>query len=114
MKNVGQYNFKAQNWYGLNRFGNVFISTGWKAGQSGIFMHHSCYVNIYLQQFLNNTKKRQAKLTENAPYNAANKQYSSSTKDSEVIHSSAKLMRLSTGLIHDKELCVWCRKHMQT
>ena len=92
---MGQYNFKAQNWYGLDRFGNVFTSTDWKTGQNGIFMHYSCYINFSLQQYLNNAKKRYAKLTRIR------------------IPSSPKLMRFSTGLIHDKALCIWCRKYMQ-
>ena len=97
---------KSSAWKGLNKFGNVHDEVNWDNGPKGLYMHDNCYITLNnprkLIQSQNKRKKsdirsRQNDYTENA------------ASLSEPECSASKKLRSATGLLHERDKCVFCR-----
>ena len=98
----------AKEWKGLDKFGDVWDTTTWEDGQQGRFMHNNCYITLCSsvkldQAVIRDANKAKEKLV--APV-----QQPPSSSDSFTASPPQKRTRLSTGVIHLKDQCVWCMK----
>lgn len=93
-------------WKELDKFQHAYAAVEWDKGPKGMYMHSTCYTQIsgnrYIQQAQN--RKRKSEQEEKA-------QASTSSEQQPV--NMPKRLRSSTGVVHDKNLCVWCMKGPQ-
>ena len=93
---------KSLNWKGCDRFGNVYDSVNWELGPHGKHLHASCRLYISNSDKLMRSKLRQQKQSrESALHEETNPGFES---------PAPKHLRSGTGIVHDKNLCVWCMK----
>lgn len=92
---------KSLNWKGCDRYGNVYDSVDWELGPRGHHMHTSCRVTISSSVKLNQSKVRQQK---------RDREEEMCHHDVDLASPAPKSLRSSTGIVHDKNLCVWCMK----
>ena len=100
----------AEQWKGLDKFGNVWDTTNWEDGQQGRYMHNNCYIFLCSsrkreQAIIRNGKKREA-----AKDMLVSKSHSHDKSDLPPTSPLQKKTRLSTGAIQKNDQCVWCMK----
>lgn len=98
---------KSKLWQGLDKFGNLYNFLDWDKGPSGIYMHDSCRISLTSDRLLQQAVKRQENIISNIN---DSKTLCSSQSDSLVEEPAPKRLRSSLGVIHKKDLCVWCCK----
>ena len=99
---------KTLRWKGLDRFqcGNI----DWAEGPKGHYMHQTCYTTLSNKRCLSQAEKRKQKLQVDLERDNQSVQGDPSPSAS---LSSPKRLRSSIGIVHDKNLCVWCNKGPQ-
>ncbi len=100
---------KAKEWKGLDKFGTVYDSVNWDAGSNNVFFHSSCRTAMACKKRKAAALKRK-QLTE-TPDNQK--------KNTEDPGPSTPRSSRRTGVLHKKNLCIWCmkpedRKHSRT
>lgn len=94
---------KAKDWKDLPKFGNVYDTINWEAGPNGVFFHKRCRTALAsqrgLQQAVRKKENLQKQLTEETQGMHSQEQQQSSGRSSR-----------SSGLLHGKQLCIWCMK----
>ena len=100
--------FKAEKWLGLDRFGDVFTTTLWCEKQKGCFMHNTCYLSLSSSKKLEAAQRRFQKAKEKETASSYDDQ--GTGPSTQILSPSPKRTRFSTGVIHDKNHCVWCMK----
>ena len=98
---------KSLQWKGLEKFGNVYDEVNWDIGPKGFYMHTSCHITLSSKRSWDQFQKRKVK-SDLSSQNVTAPVSNSCTSESEC--SAPKKLRSSTGLLHDKMLCVWCMK----
>ena len=98
----------ALEWKGLDKCGNVFESVNWDNGPSGSFFHTLCKTEFTSKRKLEQSRARKTK-AETSALKSCN---DSSSED--VSLSSKRLSCSTTGLLHNKDLCIWCMKPEDT
>ena len=98
---------KSLKWDKLDKFGKVYDTIDWKKGPGGLYMHGTCYVSLSSQRKLHQSEKRKV-TEEESQLNLDD--VSQSCDDQYQECSAPKKLRSSVGVIHDKNLCVWCMK----
>ena len=101
---------KSLKWKSLDKFGQVYDTVDWKKGPKGLHMHNTCYVSLSSQRRLNQAQKRKQKETESSQNLDDQDASIVSTDNSTQECTPPKKLRSSTGVLHDKHLCIWCRK----
>ena len=119
MNNGSNLKKTAEKWNGLDRYGHVYHDTDWERGAVGeqAVFHRQCTKNMQTGKKLSQAKKRRDKIQEEASKKSdATESTSSVASDTQSIPEPvlesppAKATRASTGIIFDKNLCIWCRK----
>ena len=92
-------------WRGLHRFGNVYDQEHWENCPNGLYMHHSCYVTL--------SSKRKLSQFQKCKYESYIISQQMAESVSEIYQPepeciAPKTLRSSTGVLHNKMLCVWC------
>ena len=107
----GKIQTSAKEWKGIDKFGDLWDTANWEDGQKGRFMYNSCYIT------LRSSKKREQAIIRDAKAREAANEILKSTSQP-LIHSDSlrtsplqKRIRLSAGLIHKKDQCLWCMKN---
>ena len=108
LKDVGWKSLqqKAELWVELDTFGNVAETVDWNVSPDSYLIHSQCKIKLYNSRALDQARKRKAKLEEP----------SGESLESDCLseHETGKLLRSTRksfdGLIHSKELCIWCMK----
>ena len=95
-------------WKGLDKFSDVFDSVDWDNGPAGKCMHDSCRLKIMTNKKLQQAIKRKEKQDKQSIHES---EEASSSQSEEPM---SKCLRSSLGVIHEKYLCVWCRKDHDT
>ena len=95
---------KSLNWKGCDRFGNVYDSVDWELGPYGKHLHASCRLDISSSDKLKRSKLRQQKQEESSFHEEICHQ------EQDLESPAPKRLRSSTGIVHNKNLCVWCMK----
>ena len=98
---------KAANWKGLSKFGNVIFKVDWEMGPKGHHMHSSCYTTISNNRKLLQFEKRKSKSEQILKENTLS---SECRNDSNLNVRSSKKLRSITGILHNKNCCVWSMK----
>ena len=98
----------ALEWKGLDKYGNVLESVNWDNGPSESFFHTLCKTEFASKNKLEQSKARKAE-AETSALKSCN---DSSSED--VSLSSKRLSCSTTGLLHNKDLCIWCMKPEDT
>ena len=96
---------KSLNWKGCDRFGNVYDSVDWECGPHGKHLHASCRLDISSSEKLKRSKLRQQKQDRESAFHEETCHH-----DPDFESPALKRLRSSTGIVHDKNLCVWCMK----
>ena len=95
----------AEQWKGLDKFGDVWDTTNWENGQKGRYMHSNCYITLC------SSKKRGQAITRNVKKREAAKDVPvQDTSHLPPFSPIKKKTRLSTGAIQENDRCVWCMK----
>ena len=102
----------AERWKALDKFGDVWETTNWDNGQKGRFMHNNCYITLCSstkreQAIMRDSKKKKREAVE---HTAVSTSPSHDNSDSHPTTPLKKKTRLSTGIIHKKDQCVWGMK----
>ena len=95
-------------WKGLDKYGNVFESVNWDNGPSGSFCHKLCKTEFTSKRKLKQSKARKAKAETSVL------KYCNDSASEDVSLSSKRLSPSTTGLLHNKDLCIWCMKPEDT
>ena len=98
---------KAFNWKGLDMFGNVYDTVNWQQGPSGKHVHGNCRFDISSSDKLNRAKTRQQKRERDSASHEC-------PDDHDLAGPAPKCLRSSVGIVHNKNLCVWCMKPEDT
>ena len=98
---------KAFNWKGLDMFGNVYDTVNWQQGPSGKHVHGNCRFGISSSDKLNRAKTRQQKRERDSASHECQ-------DDHDLAGPAPKCLRSSVGIVHNKNLCVWCMKPEDT
>ena len=98
---------KTLRWQGLDRFQNACENVDWEKGPKGYYMHNTCYTTLSSKRSLSQAGRRQRKLDEDLERDNQSGQEEPSPSATLV---SPKKLRSSVGIVHDKDLCVWCNK----
>ena len=98
----------AKQWIGLDTFGSIHQDVVWENGPKGIYFHQSCKITLFsdrkLQQALSRKHKSETEAIEST-------QMESDPSASQApLEDGMRTTRSSTGLIHEKNLCIWCMK----
>lgn len=101
---------KSLNWKGCDRFGNVYDTVDLELGPCGKHVHTNCRFDISSSDKLNRSKMRQQKRERESV--SEDQTYDSTCQHDQDLSSSAPKRR--TGIVHDKNLCVWCMKPEDT
>jgi len=96
----------AQQWHHLDRFGTVYDTVNWDAGPQNMFFHKICKITFSSKRHIQLAIKRRDKSL------AAEEilQEESSCSASCSVERPQRLSRAASGVIHDKNCCVWCMK----
>lgn len=97
---------KALNWKGLDRFGHVYDTVDWDLGPIGKHMHANCRLDISSSDKLNRSKSRQQKREKDSE--------SPDHPECPDHQPATKRPRSNVGIVHEKDLCVWCMKPEDT
>ena len=97
---------KSELWQDLDIFGNVYTSVNWDNGPTGFSYHENCKIDFTSSRKLEQAFGRKDKLSSSENCDTP----STSQIDHELQVPAAKRLRSSLGVVHDKNLCVWCRK----
>ena len=93
---------RAQDWKGLHKFGTVYDSVNWDAGPNGVYFHKVCRTALAAKRGLQKALRRK------------DKEQKQQTVDTQETHSKdqqqAGRSSRGTGLLHEKNLCIWCMK----
>ena len=99
---VDEENVKGSKQKGLHKYSNAHDSVNWEEGSTGLVWHRSCKIEICrerkLQQVLNKKRKN---------YANAVKQDVQTKRPST---PPRKTTRQSVGIVHLKNVCIWCMK----
>ena len=96
---------KSLNWKGCDRFGNVYDSVDWELGPQGKHLHATCRLDISSSDKLKRSKVRQQKQDRESAFHEE-----ACHHDLDFESPTPKRLRSSTGIVHNKSLCVWCMK----
>ena len=99
---------KTLRWEGLDRF--QCENVDWAKGPEGHYMHQTCYTTLSNKRCLSQAEKRKQKLEVDIERDNQSVQGNPSPFAS---LSSPKRLRSSIGMVHDKNVCVWCRRGPQ-
>ena len=95
---------KALLWKGLDKFGDVYDDTDWESGSVGKFIHKQCRLIMFTPKRLDQAQTRKRKHDESPQSTSVLEEACVSD------YSSPKKLRSKTGMVHEKQLCVWCMK----
>jgi hypothetical protein len=98
----------AEKWEEVRgKYSGVHSTISWSTGAEGVFWHKNCK-----WQMMNKKTLEQATRRFNDTRSSSSIAFECSTSSicEQSISSGASNTRLSTGIIHDKERCIWCRK----
>lgn len=98
---------KSLRWKELDRFQNVHENVDWENGPKGYYMHNACYTSLSSKRCLSQAEKRKRKLDENLERGNQSGEEDPSPAPSPF---SPKKLRSSVGIVHDKNVCVWCNR----
>jgi hypothetical protein len=101
---------KAPNWKGLDRFGDVYDTVDWHLGPSGKHIHPNCRLDISSSDKLNRAKSRQQKRERESE----SFDHPKCAGDDGLATPAPKRLRSAVGIVHEKNLCVWCMKPEDT
>ena len=93
---------KASSRRGLDTFGDVYDKVKWENGPAGLYMHERCHWSLTSKEKLSRSLKRKQHIQSQ---DIEDKQ-AASVSNTEC--SSAKRLRSSTGVLHNKDKCVFC------
>ena len=103
---------KAKTWISLDTFGTVSETVDWGNGPEIYFLHSNCKLKLHKARvFYQATKKIEKKDQEEECESFVEKGIISS---GEANNSANITRRSSIGLIHSKDLCIWCMKPEDT
>ena len=101
---------KAQNWSGLDKFGDVYTTTLWEDGPTNHYMHSSCCISISSSAVLKQARRRKDSESKNAQCSRSEMPVQSALCDEEAEGPSPKRLRSSVGgPLHDKTLSLFFR-----
>jgi len=89
---------KSLNWKGCDKFGN---DVDWELGPHGKHLHASCRLDISSSDKLKRSKFRQQKQDRESAFHEETCHH-----DQNFESPAPKHLRSSTGIVHDKNLCV--------
>jgi len=92
---------------GLDCSGKVHETVDWEKGPKGHHMHSAWYTSLSSNRMLSQVKKPKRKIEDDIEN--VNPQDSIGPLP-EASCTSPKTLRSSFGVLHDKTICVWCRK----
>lgn len=98
---------KSLRWKGLDRFQNACENVDWGKGPKGHFMHNACYTTFSSKRSLSQAENRKRKLQKDLERDSQPGQEDPSQAATPF---SPKKLRSSVGVVHDKNLCVWCNR----
>ena len=99
-----KFRTKAEEWKDLDRFTNVFESVDWDSGPQGKAHHEKCRITLNSSRALYQAKNRKEK-----PKNVDHlEEIQEETEQDPEPEVQPRATRSSTGLIHEKNKCVWC------
>ena len=103
---------KAKAWIGLDTFRTVSETVDWRNGPEIYLLHNNYTLKLHNARASDQDKKRKEKKDqEEECENFAEKGIINS---GEASNSATITRRSSIGLIHSKDLCVWCMKPEDT
>ena len=95
----------AKQWSGLDTFSTVYNDVAWDNGPFGVYYHQVCKLKLFSRRKLEQALKRKEKLQTEQP-----DQGNSSTSTQPQDEEKRRHTRQRVGIIHDKNLCIWCLK----
>ena len=99
---------KTKAWIVLDTFGTVSETVDWGNGPEIYFLHNKCRLKLQNARALNQAKKRkEKKVQEERCESFAGKGIVSC---GEASNSATITRHSSVGIIHSKDLCIWCMK----
>ena len=104
----------ALEWKGLDKYGNVFESVNWDNGPSGSSFHKLCKSKqLHPAALTSKRKLEQSKARKAKAETSALKSCNDSSSE-DVSLSSRRLSHSTTGLLYNKDLCIWFMKPEDT
>ena len=104
---------KAKAWIGLDTLGTVSETVDWGNGPEIYLLHNKCKLKLHNERALDQGKKRKEKKDQEEECKSfAEKSNISSGEASN--SATITTRRSSIGLIHSKDLCIWCMKPKNT
>ena len=95
----------AYNWKSLDNYGEVYETVEWEFGPANKFWHADCKREICGTRKLDQARKRKRKSDDKAADICIEEPSKKSAPD-----ASGRTTRKSVGIVHKKDLCIWCMK----
>jgi len=89
----------------LEKFGSVYDSVDWDLGPHGKHLFASCQLDISSSDKIKRSELRQQKQDRESSFHEEICQHVP-----ELESPALKRLRSSSGIVHNKNLCVWCMK----
>ena len=109
-KKWDELKLKSEKWIGLDTYGEAFISINWNDDYKKYYLHHNCYITISSSQKLKLAQNRARKRAAEADcmHNESGAHCSIEFPDYPQLKKHLRSSVL--GPLHNKSMCVWCRK----
>ena len=95
----------AYNWKSLDKYAEVYETVEWESGPADKFWHADCKREICGTRKLDQARKRKRKSDDKAAEICIDKPSKKSAPE-----ASGRTTRKSVGIVHKKDLCIWCMK----
>lgn len=98
---------KSELWVGLDTFGKVAETVDWNVSPESYLMHAQCKIKLYNSKALDQAKKRKERLEKPCNEDIERSQCQSENETEKLSRNTRKSF---DGIIHSKDLCIWCMK----
>ena len=94
---------KCFRWKEFDKFQHAHAAVEWDKGPQGLYMHSKCYTQISSNRYIQQAQNRKRKSEQKEETQAA-------TSSQQLPENVPKKLCSSSGVVHEKNQCVWCMK----